>query len=95
MSLGHENRYIDALHKNIAFLQNELEERNKMINSIMETQTAVLDVMTTTEYSRTEHSRPSITKTISLIKDLTITETEIIQEKGNAQEINKLESKRK
>ena len=42
MSLGHENRYIDALHKNIAFLQNELAERNKMINSIMETQTAVL-----------------------------------------------------
>ena len=68
MSLGHENRYIDALHKNIAFLQNELAERNKMINSIMETQTAVLDVMTTTEYSRTEHSRPSITKTISLQK---------------------------
>ena len=46
MSLGHGNRNIDALHKNIAFLQNELTEKNKIIKSLMETQTAVLDVMT-------------------------------------------------
>ena len=46
MSLGHENKNIDALHKNIAFLQNELTEKNKIIKSLMETQTAVLDVMT-------------------------------------------------
>ena len=46
MSRGHENRNIDALHKNIAFLQNELTEKNKIIKSLMETQTAVLDVMT-------------------------------------------------
>ena len=42
MSLGHENRNIDALHKNIVFLQNELAKKNKMIKSLME----VLDVMT-------------------------------------------------
>ena len=29
MSLGHENSNEDALHKNIAFLQNELIEKNK------------------------------------------------------------------
>ena len=28
MSLGHENSNKDALHKNIAFLQNELTEKN-------------------------------------------------------------------
>ena len=46
MLLGHENRNIDDLHKSIAFLQNESTENNKIIESIMETQTAVLDVMT-------------------------------------------------
>ena len=46
MSLGHGNRNIDALHKNIAFLQNELSEKNEIIKSLMETQTTVLDVMT-------------------------------------------------
>ena len=46
MSLGHEDRNIDALHKNTAFLQNELIEKNKIIKSLMETQTAVLDVIT-------------------------------------------------
>ena len=46
MSLGHENRNIDTLHKIIAFLQNELTEKNKRIKSLMETQAAVLDVMT-------------------------------------------------
>ena len=46
MSLGTENRNIDVLHKNIAFLQNELTEKNKISKSLMETQTAVLDVMT-------------------------------------------------
>ena len=58
MSLDHENRNIDTLHKNIAFLQNELTEKNK----IKETQTAVLDVMTdlrqqpnTSEQNVTEH----------------------------------------
>ena len=58
MSLGHENRNIDALHKNIVFLQNELAKKNKMIKSLME----VLDVMTdlreqqnTPEQNITEH----------------------------------------
>ena len=46
MSLGHENKNIDALHKSIVFLQNELTEKNKMIKSLKEIQTAVLDVMT-------------------------------------------------
>ena len=44
--LGHEHRNIDALRKNIAFLQKELTEKNKIIKSLMETQTAVPDVMT-------------------------------------------------
>ena len=66
MLLGHENRNIDALHKNIAFLQNELTEKNKIIKSLMETQTAVLDVITdlTTEHSRTEHNGTSITRQV-------------------------------
>ena len=46
MLLGHKNRKKDVLHKNIAFLQNELAEKNKIIKSLMETQTAELDVMT-------------------------------------------------
>ena len=46
MSLGRENRNIDALHKNIAFMQKELTEKNKIIKPLMETQTVVLDVMT-------------------------------------------------
>ena len=46
MLLGHEKRKKDVLHKNIAFLQNELAEKNKIIKSLMETQTAELDVMT-------------------------------------------------
>ena len=46
MSLGHENGNIDALHKNITFLQNDLTEKYKIIKSLMEIQTAVLDVMT-------------------------------------------------
>ena len=45
MSLDHENRNTGALHKNIVFLQNELTEKNKIIKSLMETQTAVVDVM--------------------------------------------------
>ena len=62
MSLGHENRNIDALHKNTAFLQNKLIEKNKTIKSLMETQTAVLDVIAdlrqqpnTPEQNITEH----------------------------------------
>ena len=46
MSLDHENTNTDALHKNIAFLQNELTEKNKLIKSLMETQATFLDVMT-------------------------------------------------
>ena len=46
MSLNYENENIDALHKNIVFLQNELTENNRIIKSLTETQTAVLDVMT-------------------------------------------------
>ena len=45
MSLGHENRNIDALHENTAFLQNESAEKNKIIKSLMEIQTAVIYVM--------------------------------------------------
>ena len=45
MSLGHENRNINALHKNTAFLQNESTEKNKIIKSLMEIQTAVIYVM--------------------------------------------------
>ena len=60
MSLSHENRNIDALYKNIAFLQHELTEKNKQIKSLMETQTAVLD----TEYSRTESNGTSITRNV-------------------------------
>ena len=62
MSLGNENRNIEVLHKNIAFLQNELTEKNKITKSPMETQTAVLDVMTgliqqlnAPEHNLTEH----------------------------------------
>ena len=69
MSLGHGNRNIDALHKNIAFLQNELSEKNEIIKSLMETQTTVLDVMTDlrqqpniSEQNVTEH--PSITRKV-------------------------------
>ena len=64
MSLGHENRNIDALHKNTAFLQNKLIEKNKIIKSLMEIQTAVLDVIADlrqTEYSRTEHNGTPVT----------------------------------
>ena len=97
MSLGHENGNIGALHKNITFLQNELAEKNKTIKSLMEKQTAVLDVMTdlrqqpnTPEQNVNEHLSQE-----SFIKDLTITEKKIIQEKSNAKEIRKLERKRK
>ena len=62
MSVGHENINIGALHKNIAFLQNELTQKNKIIKFLMETQTTVLDVMTdlrqqpnTPEQNVTEH----------------------------------------
>ena len=50
--------------------------------------------MTKSEYSRTEHKGTSYHKT-SLIKDPTITERKIIQEKRNAKDISKLERKRK
>ena len=46
MSLCHENRNIDALHKNIGFSQTELTEKNKIIKSLTDTETAALDVMT-------------------------------------------------
>ena len=62
MLLSHENRNTDAFHKNIAFLQNEFTEKNTIIKSLMETQTAVQDVMTdlrqqpnTPEQNITEH----------------------------------------
>ena len=62
MSFGRENRNTDALHENIAFLQNELTEKSKIIKSLIETETAVLDVMTdfrqqsnTSEQNITEH----------------------------------------
>ena len=41
MSLDQENTNIDSLHKNIAFLQNEFTEKNKLIKSLMETQTVM------------------------------------------------------
>ena len=46
MSLGHENKNIDALHNNIALLKKELPEKNKTIKSLMETERAVLNVLT-------------------------------------------------
>ena len=46
VSLGHENGNIEAFHKNIAFLQSKLIEKNKIIKSVMETQPAMLDIMT-------------------------------------------------
>ena len=62
MSLDHESRNIDALHKNIALLQIELIEKNRIIKSLMETQTDVLDLMVdlrrqpnTPEQNITEH----------------------------------------
>ena len=45
MLLGHENSNTDDLYQNIAFLQTELTEKNNIVKSLMETQTAVLDVM--------------------------------------------------
>ena len=46
MLLSHENSNTDDLYQNIAFLQTELTEKNNIVKSLMETQTAVLDVMT-------------------------------------------------
>ena len=61
MFLGLKNRNIDTLNKNIAFLQNELKEKNKIIKSLMES--LIKDrLKTTTEYSRTEHNGTSITR---------------------------------
>ena len=94
MSLGRENRNIDALHENIAFLQNELTEKSKIIKSLIETETAVLDVMTDFR-QQSNTSEQNIYHKTSLIKNVTITETKIIQEKNNAKEISKLERKRK
>ena len=45
MSLDHENKNVDALPKNIAFLQNELTKKNKITKPLMETQTVLLDIM--------------------------------------------------
>ena len=45
MSLDHENKNVDALPKNTAFLQNELTKKNKIIKPLMETQTVLLDIM--------------------------------------------------
>ena len=99
MSLGHENGNIDALHKNIAFLQNELKAKNKIIKPLMETQTAVLDVMINLRQQPNTPELKEIYQNIyhkeGLIKDLTITETKIIQEKSKPKEIRKLERKRK
>ena len=94
MSLDHESRNIDALQKNIIFLQNELTEKNKIIKSLMETQTAVPDVMTDLRQQPNTPKQNIYHKT-SLIKDLTTTKTKIIQDESNAKEISKLERKRK
>ena len=45
MLLDYENRNIGVLHKNLEFLQKKLAEKNKIIKSLTETQTAVLDLM--------------------------------------------------
>ena len=45
MSFDHENKNVDALPKNVAFLQNELTKKNKIIKPLMETQTVLLDIM--------------------------------------------------
>ena len=57
MSLGHQNRNIHALHKSIAFLQNELTEKNIIIKSPMEAQTAVIDVMRISHNNRILQNR--------------------------------------
>ena len=97
ISLAHENGNIDALHKNIAFLQNEITEKNKIIKSLMETQTAVLDVMAdfgqqpnTPEQNVKEHL--SQEKFNQRSHNYT---KKIIEEKSNAKETRKLERKRK
>ena len=46
MSLCQENRNIDAYHNNIALLKKELPEKNKTIKSLVETERAVLNVLT-------------------------------------------------
>ena len=54
----------------------------------------MLDVMTDFR-QQSNTSEQNIYHKTSLIKDVTITETKIIQEKNNAKEISKLERKRK
>ena len=57
MSLGHENRNIDALHNNIALLKNKLPEKNKTIKSLVETERAVLNVLTDSKNYRILQNR--------------------------------------
>ena len=64
MSQDHKNRKISSLHENIAFLQNELQEKNKVIKSLMETQTAVLDVVANLR-QQPNTLEQNVTKTLS------------------------------
>ena len=88
LSLGHESRNIDALHKSIVSLQNELTEKNKIIESRLETQTAVLDEITdlrqhpnTPEQNTAEHlSQEKFNQRSHTYR------TKIIQEKSDAKE---------
>ena len=96
MLLGHENSNINTLHKNIAFLQNELTEKNQILKFLMETQTAGLDVMKELR-QQTNIPEQKIAEHLSQIKfnQKQRSETKIIQEKSNAKEISKLERKGK
>ena len=61
-----ENRNIDALYKNKAFLQNELTENNKLIKSLIpnyipkKSYRCNSTIKATTNYSRAEHKGTSI-----------------------------------
>ena len=66
MSLGHENKNIDAFHINNAVLQNELTENNKIPNVNPHIRARCNGILkTTTENSRTEGHETSITKKVN------------------------------
>ena len=87
MYLGQENRDIDVLHKNIAFVQNELTEENIIVKALTETHTAVLNTMTdlkqksnTPEQNTAEH----LSQNNRLKQRSPSCKTKIIQGKNNA-----------
>ena len=77
MSLGHENRNADALHKN-TFVQNDLQkEINQKLNGNPKSRATCNGKLKTTAYLAT-----TSLKTTGLIKDLTVTERKTIQRKA-------------